>query len=71
MKAMKDENGNVIKNAHLVGTLRRLLKLLHNRIYPIFVFDGATPSLKINTVKSRRVTREREVCDYSFGTISD
>jgi hypothetical protein len=27
IKAMRDEEGKVIKNAHLIGTLRRILKV--------------------------------------------
>ena len=41
--AMRDEEGHMVKNAHITGTLQRILKLLFNRIRPLFVFDGATP----------------------------
>jgi 5'-3' exonuclease len=56
-KAMRDDEGNMIKNAHLIGTLRRILKLLFHHIFPVFVFDGATPTLKRQTVAARRRRR--------------
>jgi DNA excision repair protein ERCC-5 len=58
---MRDDEGNMIKNAHLIGTMKRILKLLFHRIRPVFVFDGATPLLKIQTVKARRSIREKQV----------
>jgi DNA excision repair protein ERCC-5 len=60
VKAMRDESGKMIKNAHIIGTLRRVLKLMYNHIKPVFVFDGATPTLKIATVARRRRLREQQ-----------
>eukprot|EP01041_Mallomonas_annulata_P004934 gene4934-9846_t len=60
VKAMRDEDGKVIKNAHLIGTMRRVLKLLFNRIRPVFVFDGATPMLKLRTTRARKTIRDRQ-----------
>lgn len=60
IKAMRDEDGKMIKNAHILGTMRRILKLLFHRIRPIFVFDGATPALKLNTIRARKRTGERQ-----------
>lgn len=37
-----------------------IYQLLHNRIKPVFVFDGATPTLKIQTVRTRRLLREKQ-----------
>lgn len=54
IKAIRDETGTMQKNAHVIGTIRRILKLLFHKIKPIFVFDGATPTLKIKTVQARR-----------------
>ena len=64
IKAMREEDGKVVKNAHLIGTLRRILKLLFHRIRPIFVFDGETPAIKQQTIKSRRKFRERQEENY-------
>lgn len=61
IKAMRDEEGKMLKNAHILGTLRRVLKLLHHRIRPVFVFDGATPALKLRVVQNRRKNHERQV----------
>lgn len=61
IKAMRDEDGKMMKNAHLIGTLRRVLRLLFHKIRPLFVFDGATPELKLRTVQSRRRGRELQV----------
>ena len=61
IKAMRDDEGNMIKNAHVSGTMRRILKLLYHRIRPVFVFDGATPSLKKRVMKLRRQSRENQV----------
>jgi hypothetical protein len=60
---MREEDGKLLKNAHILGTIRRILKLLYHRIRPIFVFDGATPDLKLNTVKLRRKQREKSERD--------
>ena len=60
-QAMRDDEGNMVKNAHLIGTMKRILKLLFHRIRPVFVFDGATPLLKLQTVKVRRSIREKQV----------
>lgn len=58
---MRDDEGNMINNAHLIGMIRRILKLLYHRIRPVFVFDGATPALKLQTVKARRTIRQNQV----------
>lgn len=58
MKAMRDENGDMVRNAHLLGFFRRICKLLFLRIKPVFVFDGGTPLLKRRTVIARRKQRE-------------
>lgn len=64
IKAMRDDEGKMIKNAHIIGTLRRILKLLFHRIKPVFVFDGATPILKLRVIQSRRKTHERHVRNF-------
>ncbi|KAL2897144.1 DNA repair protein UVH3 [Bienertia sinuspersici] len=58
MKAMRDERGEMVRNAHLIGFFRRICKLLFLRTKPVFVFDGGTPALKRRTVIARRRQRE-------------
>ncbi|KAL5974331.1 hypothetical protein ACLOJK_030995 [Asimina triloba] len=58
MKAMRDERGEMVRNAHLVGFFRRICKLLFLRTKPVFVFDGGTPALKRRTVAARRRHRD-------------
>lgn len=58
MKAMRDEKGEMIRNAHLLGFFRRICKLLFLRTKPVFVFDGAAPALKRRTVIARRRQRD-------------
>jgi hypothetical protein len=53
-----DSTGEVVKNAHLLGFFRRIVKLLCIRVRPVFVFDGATPALKRQTVLARRAQRK-------------
>lgn len=57
---MRDDDGNFIKNGHLLGFFRRICRLMFNRIRPVFVFDGATPTLKRMTVAARRRRREEQ-----------
>ncbi|XP_031261538.1 DNA repair protein UVH3 isoform X1 [Pistacia vera] len=58
MKAMRDEKGEMVRNAHLIGFFRRICKLLFLKTKPVFVFDGGTPALKRRTVIARRRQRE-------------
>ncbi|GMH07966.1 hypothetical protein Nepgr_009806 [Nepenthes gracilis] len=58
MKAMRDEKGEMTRNAHLLGFFRRICKLLFLRTRPVFVFDGGTPALKRRTVIARRRQRD-------------
>ena len=46
IKAARDKDGNMIKDAHLEKTVSRIRRLLFNKIKPIFVFDGKPPELK-------------------------
>lgn len=61
IKAMRDEDGKTIHNAHLIGTIRRILKLLYHRIRPVFVFDGVAPSIKQRTLRRRQTFRDNQV----------
>ena len=57
VKAMRDDEGNMIENAHIIGSLRRICRLLFHRVKPVFVFDGGTPSIKYHTLAVRRKVR--------------
>ena len=57
IKAMRNENGDIIENAHLLGMFRRICKLIYFNIKPVFVFDGPAPSLKRQTLQQRRQKR--------------
>jgi DNA excision repair protein ERCC-5 len=58
MRAMRDDSGEMLRDAHLLGFLRRICKLLFLRVRPVFVFDGATPALKRRTLAARRRHRD-------------
>lgn len=58
MRAMRDDKGDMIHDAHILGFLRRICKLLFLRARPVFVFDGATPALKRRTLAARRRHRD-------------
>ena len=64
VKAMRDDEGNMIRNAHIIGTLRRVCRLLFHRIRPVFVFDGTMPALKRRTLEARRRRRETQEVVY-------
>ncbi|KAK8071991.1 DNA excision repair protein [Apiospora saccharicola] len=58
LKAVRDKEGNALRNSHVVGFFRRICKLLWFGIKPVFVFDGGAPSLKRQTITSRKQRRE-------------
>jgi DNA excision repair protein ERCC-5 len=51
---MRDKEGRGLVNAHVLGFLRRICKLLFYGIKPVFVFDGGAPVLKRQTIVRRR-----------------
>ncbi|KAK7033213.1 hypothetical protein R3P38DRAFT_2619130 [Favolaschia claudopus] len=51
---MRDKDGKALSNAHVLGFLRRIAKLLFYGIKPVFVFDGGAPTLKRNTLNDRK-----------------
>lgn len=61
-QAMRDKEGATLTNAHILGFLRRILKLLFWGIKPVFVFDGNVPELK-----KRVIVRDA----WSFCTINN
>ncbi|KAL7783823.1 hypothetical protein V8C37DRAFT_396771 [Trichoderma ceciliae] len=58
LKAVRDKEGNALRNSHIVGFFRRICKLLWFGIQPIFVFDGGAPALKRATIQKRKQRRE-------------
>ncbi|KAG0010879.1 DNA repair protein rad2 [Podila clonocystis] len=54
MRGMRDNDGAMVSNAHIIGFFRRICKLLYYNIKPVFVFDGGTPILKRLTIQERR-----------------
>jgi DNA excision repair protein ERCC-5 len=58
LKAVRDKEGNALRNSHVVGFFRRICKLLYFGIKPVFVFDGGAPILKRQTVLGRKKRRE-------------
>ncbi|KAJ5602015.1 hypothetical protein N7510_011549 [Penicillium lagena] len=58
LKAVRDKEGNALRNSHIVGFFRRICKLLYFGIRPVFVFDGGAPVLKRQTIAARKKRRE-------------
>src|ERR1700712_5838826 len=58
LKAVRDKEGNQLRNSHIVGFFRRICKLLFVGIKPVFVFDGGAPTLKRQTINNRKRRRE-------------
>ncbi|KAK5658764.1 hypothetical protein OQA88_1575 [Cercophora sp. LCS_1] len=58
LKAVRDKEGNALRNSHVVGFFRRICKLLWYGIQPVFIFDGGAPALKRATLQGRRRRRE-------------
>lgn len=58
LKAVRDKEGNALRNSHVVGFFRRVCKLLWFGVLPVFVFDGGAPALKRATIQKRQRRRE-------------
>ncbi|KAG0144656.1 hypothetical protein CROQUDRAFT_659721 [Cronartium quercuum f. sp. fusiforme G11] len=56
--AMRDREGRGLTNAHILGFLRRISKLLYYGIKPVFVFDGGAPVLKRQTITERKKRKQ-------------
>ncbi|KAI5640699.1 XPG i-region domain-containing protein [Phthorimaea operculella] len=63
VKGYQDAKGAPLANAHLMGLFQRLCKLLYFRIKPVFVFDGAFPDLKKETIGKRQDSRAKYQSD--------
>lgn len=61
---MRDKEGRTLSNAHILGFLWRILKLIHYGIRPIFVFDGGAPVMKRQTLVNRRTRRQGAKDDH-------
>lgn len=57
-RAVRDKEGNALRNSHVIGFFRRICKLLFIGIKPVFVFDGGAPALKRQTINGRKQRRE-------------
>jgi flap endonuclease-1 len=60
---LMDREGRV--TSHLAGTLYRTANLVEAGIKPVFVFDGAAPELKRETLAARAERKERAQADYA------
>ncbi|KAG5945856.1 hypothetical protein E4U59_005054 [Claviceps monticola] len=58
LKAVRDKEGNALRNSHVIGFFRRICKLLWFGVQSVFVFDGGAPALKRATIQSRQRRRE-------------
>ncbi len=73
VKGFRDKSGAALPNAHVLGLFHRVCKLLFYRVKPVFVFDGAPPQLKRETLKNRRRRKgmAREKSDATRAKIVD
>ncbi|CAI5934098.1 unnamed protein product [Closterium sp. NIES-64] len=55
---IRDESGELLPGAHVLGLLPRVCKLLFLRVRLLIGFDAATPALKRRSVLARRRQRE-------------
>ncbi|KAF9456623.1 hypothetical protein BDZ94DRAFT_334056 [Collybia nuda] len=62
---MRDNDGRALINAHVLGFLRRISKLLFYGIKPVFVFDGGAPALKKRTLRERREKKSGAAADHA------
>lgn len=62
-KPLVDRNNNI--TSHLSGLFYRTINLIEYGIKPVYVFDGAPPTLKISTLKAREEVRETSKIKWS------
>ncbi|EDV26222.1 uncharacterized protein TRIADDRAFT_23638 [Trichoplax adhaerens] len=70
LRGMRDHQGSLIENAHLLGLFYRLCKLLFFKIRPVFVFDGGVPLLKKQTI-SKLVDVQRSLEEQQTSLIQE
>eukprot|EP00736_Rhodelphis_marinus_P012070 Rmarinus@m.1541 len=63
LAAMRDAEGLMVRNAHILGMFRRICKLLVNKVRPVFVFDGGVPEIKRRTIQARRRRRDAHAAE--------
>lgn len=51
--------------SHLVGMFYRTISIIESGINPLFIFDGASPEVKINEILKRRDKREEALEKYN------
>lgn len=68
---MRDREGRALTNAHILGFLRRICKLLYYGIKPVFVFDGGAPVLKRITIVSFLSVSGQDSADHAAATQGD
>ena len=56
IRAAKDKS---VSHAHSLGLFNKICKLLYYKIKPVFVFDGAVPTLKKQTIEDRSKSRAK------------
>ena len=61
---LKDASGNI--TSHLSGIFYRTATLLENNIKPVYSFDGKPFYLKFETLKERRVIREKNIDELNI-----
>ena len=52
---MRDKEGRGLVNAHVLGFLRRICKLLFYGIKPVFVFDGGICEVGVYALSCMRI----------------
>ncbi|XP_006459094.1 hypothetical protein AGABI2DRAFT_217997 [Agaricus bisporus var. bisporus H97] len=62
---MRDKEGRGLVNAHVLGFLRRITKLLFYGIKPVFVFDGGAPVIKRATLSERKKKKSGAVLSHA------
>ncbi|KAI8070777.1 hypothetical protein BC940DRAFT_270793 [Gongronella butleri] len=58
LRTMRSSDGNALRHGYILGFFRRLCKLLFYNIKPVFVFDGAAPTMKLATMRTRQQRRQ-------------